>query len=98
MKTLLTKLILQVVCKGLVGVFLPIFFGFCERLIASPWPALIPLKCEIVLAHQKSQVMKDLLRHFQISMHFISHHHENLGLCGLTDLGHKFFYCGPNHL
>ena len=98
MKTLLTKPILQVVHKDLIGVFLPIFFGFHERLIALPWPALVPLKCEIVLAHQKSQVMKDLLRHFQISMHFVSHHHKNLGFCGPTDLSHKFFYCGPNCL
>ena len=98
MKTSLTELTLQVVHKGLVGVFLTISFGFCERLIASPRPALIPVECESVLAHQKSQVMKDLLGHFQISMHFVSHHHENLGSHGLTDLVHKFFYCGPDHL
>ena len=42
MKTSLTELTLQVVHKGLVGVFFPISFGFCERLIASPGPALIP--------------------------------------------------------
>ena len=98
MKTLLTELILQVVCKGLIGVFLPIFFGFCERLITLPWHALVPLKCESVLAHQKSQVMKGLLGHIQISMHFVSHHHKNLGSRGLTDLSHKFFYCGHNRL